>query len=114
MSQLTRSIKDRLFVGLLSAVFVACFGFLLADRFEKHDVPHDPAPASDWVWDVFSFLLSDLFLVVFVGSVFGVVWAIFTPDWLERLLKKVFLRFLLLILLFSFVVMGMLLWSFPH
>jgi ABC-type spermidine/putrescine transport system permease subunit II len=99
VSQLTRSIQDRLFVGLLGAVFAPACGYAL------FFVPVRPwHEETDWVYRLLALLRIEALSVVFSISMFGLIWAIWTPDWIEHRLKKAFRRFLLLVFITSVIV----------
>jgi hypothetical protein len=101
VSQLTRSIQDRLFVGILSAIFAPACGYtLLAVR------SHPWAQEKDWFLRTFALLAVEGVSAVFFVAVFGLIWAIWTPDWIERRLKKAFLRFLLVVFAVGMFVTG--------
>ena len=92
MSQLTRSLQDRLFVGVLSAVFAPATGYWL---FAAHSRPLPQA--NDWFLRTFAFLSIEAVTAVFFVTVFGFIWAIWTPDWIERRLKSAVLKFLVVL-----------------
>ena len=91
MSQLTRSNQDRLFIGSLGLLFAPFCGYAL---FFGYGRPW--TEEADWVYRLLALIRIDGLSIVFSGSVLGIIWAIWTPDWIERRLKKAFFRFLLL------------------
>jgi hypothetical protein len=80
---LTRSVTDRVFVGLMGAVFAPLSGFVLYAQLTRPE----PTVPDDWFVRVFFFLIFEGVCVVFVGCVLGIIWAIWTPDWIERKLR---------------------------
>jgi hypothetical protein len=92
MSQLTRSIQDRLFIGSLGLLFAPFCGYAL---FFGYGRPW--TEETDWVYRLLALIRVEGLSVVFSGSVLGIIWAIWTPDWIERRFKKTVFRFLLLI-----------------
>jgi hypothetical protein len=92
VSQLTRSVQDRLFVGLLGLLFAPFCGYAL---FFGYGRPWTEEP--DWVYRLLALIRIEGLGAVFSVAVFGIIWAIWTPDWIERRLKKAFARFLLLV-----------------
>ena len=99
VSQLTRSLQDRLFIGLLSLLFGPACGYLL--------IFHRGRPWSeetDWAFRLMSLLRIEGLSVVFSVAAFGIVWAIWAPDWIERRLRKAFGHFILLVFLVSVLV----------
>ena len=59
---------------------------------------------TDWVFRLLSLLRVEGLSAVFAVAVLGIIWAIWTPDWIERRLKKAFVRFLLLVLVVDILV----------
>ena len=93
MPGLTRSITDRVFVGLLSTTFAPFAAFILYARLTRPS----PAVEMDWLAQLFVFLVFECITVLFLGSVLGIVWAIWTPEWLERRLKHSVSHFVILV-----------------
>ena len=109
MSGLTRSITDRLFVGLLSAAFAPLSGFILYARLTRPS----PSTGQDWVVHLFFFCVFECITVIFIGSVLGIVWAIWTPDWIERRLRHSVRHFIVLLCAVGIVIsIGALLYTF--
>ena len=109
MSGLTRSIQDRLFIGILSLVFGPFTGWLL---YERTKAPGNLHPHDDWVlWCLYS-VIAEGIAAVFLVSVFGLIWALFTPNWVEKLLRKAFSHFLLAVIGVGVVVMIMMMLAF--
>ena len=99
MSQLTRSIQDRVFIGFLSLIFApACGYFLIFWRGRPW------TEETDWVIRLLSLIRIEGISAVFSVALFGIIWAIWTPDWIERRLRKAFGHFLLLVFVVSLLV----------
>ena len=96
MSQLTRSLQDRIFVGLLGAVFAPVCGYLL---FFVHVRPW--TEETDCAYRILSLLRIQGLSIVFSIASLAVVWAIWTPDWIEHRLRKAFGRFLIFLFVVS-------------
>src|SRR5436190_143354 len=89
MSSLTRSITDRVFVGLLGAVFAPLSGFFLYVRYTRGN----PADGLGGMAQLLVFLVLQFCGLVFLGSLFAMLWALFTPEWIEQRLRRDFRRF---------------------
>lgn len=110
MSHLTRSIADRILVGLLGLLLGPVAGSILLFHFMYSGSSHDP----DWLIRALDIFCMEAVAVVFTGSCLGVVWACFTPDWIEHRLRQTFRFFMVLLLAFGFACVVLLLWSAFH
>lgn len=109
MSRLTRSITDRLFVGFFSAVFAPLAGLLLYAQLTHSS----PAAGEDWLVHLFFFFVFECVTVIFLGSILGLVWAVWTPDWIERRLKHSVSHFVVMLCAVGIVIaIGALLYAF--
>jgi hypothetical protein len=109
MTGLTRSITDRLFVGLLSAVFAPVFGFGVYVGL----ISPNRATGEDWLVRVFFFLAFECIGVLFLVCVLGIAWSIWTPNWIERTLKQSLRHFVALFCAVCIVIAtGALLYAF--
>jgi hypothetical protein len=102
VSQLTRSIQDRVFVGLLGVVFAQVCGYLL---FFVRVRPW--TEETDWTYRILSLLRVEGLSIVFSIASLAVVWAIWTPDWIEQPLRKAFGRFLIFLFVVSLLLTAM-------
>ena len=73
VSQLTRSLQDRLFVGILSAIFAPITGYWLA-TVQSRPLPDE----KDWFLRTFVLLSIEAVTAVFFIALFGLIWAIWT------------------------------------
>jgi hypothetical protein len=96
VSQLTRSIQDRLFVGLLGLLFAPPCGYALICLRGRPWTEE-----TDWVYRLMSLLRLEGLGIVFSIASLGVVWAMWTPNWIEQRLRKAFARFLLFLFIVS-------------
>jgi hypothetical protein len=99
VSQLTRSIQDRLFIGILSLIFAPACAYLLI--FWRGRPWMDE---TDWVIRLLALIRVEGISAVFSVALFGIVWAVWTPDWIERRLKRAFWHFFLLVFAVSVLV----------
>jgi hypothetical protein len=102
MSQLTRSLQDRVFVGALGLVFAPVCGYLL---FFVHVRPW--TEEIDWTYRILSLLHVEGLSIVFSVASLAVVWAIWTPDWIEQRLRKAFGHFLIFLFVVSLLITAM-------
>lgn len=107
MSQLTRSLQDRLFIGILGIIFAPPCAYILIF---VHGRPW--TEETDWLIRVLALIRIEVISAVFFIGLFGVIWAIWTPDWIERRLKKAVVHFLLLVFAVNVLVMGLCLFMF--
>jgi hypothetical protein len=105
-SSLSRSLVDRIFVGLMGLIFAPLSGFILYVRYSRGD----PAEGLDWFMQLLIILALQFFAFVFIGSVLSIVWALFTPDWIEQRLHREFRRFGRLVLVIAFLLTGAYVW----
>jgi len=83
MKAFTRSIQDRCFAAFLSFVlgFPTGWGLWLYCTLDhSHDDP-------DWLLKLLLHVVMDIVGTLFLISVLGFVWAVCTPNWLERLFR---------------------------
>ncbi len=108
----TRSILDRLFAVFLSLVFGSFTGWFLYEICaDETAVKHANTTIHDWILDLLGNLMIDTIAVVFVFSVLGLIWAVFTPRWLTRLLVFCGSHLKRSILIVVLILAGMLLFS---
>jgi hypothetical protein len=91
----------------MGAAFAPASGYFLYSRYTNGD----PARGQDWVLQVLAFLFFEIITVIFIGSLLGIAWALFTPAWIEQRLRREFIHFTLLISGVGFVVTGIIFWS---
>jgi hypothetical protein len=103
---LTRSIGDRIFVGLMGGLFAPLSGSLLYMRMLRGD----PAEGQDWLSQMLVFLFLDVAGIVFVGSLLAIFWGLFAPVWLEQRLRRQFSRLGFAISVLGVVIGGMFCW----
>ena len=102
MSQLTRSVQDCLFIGILGLIFAPASAYLLIFW---HGRPW--SEETDWFIRLLALIRIEGISAVFSVALFGLIWAIWTPDWIEQRLRKAFAHFLFLVFVVSLLVTGL-------
>ena len=103
---ITRSIKDRIFLGILGLLFGVPTGYAFILRFGsvRKEEPD--------IWErVISWFVLEVAAVVFVLSVCAVLWAVGTPRWLEDRFFRSIARFVQLLFLASLLVLAMFIYA---
>jgi len=90
VSGFTRSISNRLFAALLSSLLAIPTGWGLW-LYWSLDHSND---GQDFISRAFLHVGIDIVAILFFLSLLGLIWAIFTPRWVERILKLVTNHFL--------------------
>jgi len=80
MGLFSRSVQDRSFCAFLSLLLMALTGFGLFKYFTIDHSNDNP----DWVLRLFLHIGMDIVALSFILPVCGLIWAFFTPLWLER------------------------------
>ena len=101
MRGLTRSIGDRIFLGLPCIVF-APISLLILLTSLMGVLPDER------LLRLLVIVLYEGAGAVFVGSILGLIWAVWMPDWVERLIRKVVQHIAVTVILFSMVLVAML------
>ena len=103
MGLFNRTVQDRCFAAFLSLVFMVPTGWGLKLYFtldHSHDNP-------DWILRLFVYVSMEVVSIVFVLSVLGVVWALFTPLWITRVVRFTVDHFVLTLAALLCVILGM-------
>lgn len=108
MSRFTRSIPDRSFAAFLSLLLLVSTGWGLFTYFTLDHSNDNP----DWVLRLLLHIIMDAVGMVFLLSVLGLIWAVFTPVWLSRASSFCREHFVLSLAAFLLVIIGMLAYSF--
>src|SRR5438105_1747169 len=104
---LTRSIQDRVFLGLMGLVFMFLTGYVL---YYHH--------ASVWPRDMgvgvrlLLVFLDEVVLTVFLLALCSFIWGIAAPRWIERFFEKTIAKFILMLALISFLLLGVMIYVF--
>lgn len=103
---ITRSIKDRVFLGVLGLLFGVPTGYGFFLRFSRV-LDERPVQETD-IWDhAISWLALDAAAVVFILSACAIVWALAAPSWLEARFFSSINRFVQLLFISSILVLAM-------
>src|SRR5258708_14973545 len=77
---LLRKLGDRILVFVFSCVLTGFFALM--------HVKLESAPATGWLQKLLHGLAVETMFVFCIFSFFALIWAVFTPNWLESLLNK--------------------------
>jgi hypothetical protein len=108
MGTFTRSIKDRCFAAFLSLLLMAPTGWELFTYLTIDHSNDNP----DWVLRLLVHAGMEIVALAFLLSIFGVVWAVFTPAWLSRASSFCREHFVTALAAFLVIIIGMLAFSF--
>jgi ABC-type phosphate transport system permease subunit len=103
MSLFNRSIQDRFFAAFLSLVLMVPTGWGLKMYFtldHSHDSP-------DFLARLFLHVGMEIVGIAFAFSVLGVIWAVFTPAWIDRTVRFAVDHFVLALAGLLCVILGM-------
>jgi hypothetical protein len=103
MSLFSRFI-DRCFVAFLSLVLMIPSGWGLKMYFSLDHSTDNP----DWMVRLFVHLGMEIVGIAFLLSIFGLMWAIFTPAWIGRTVRFALDHFILALLALLCVILTML------
>ena len=104
---ITRSIQDRVFLGLMGLVFMLPTGFVL---YHHHSMP--------WPKDMsigarlLVIFIDEVVLVVFLLALCSFIWGIAAPRWIERFFEKTIGKFILMLALISLLLLGVMIYVF--
>lgn len=104
---ITRSIQDRVFLGLMGLVFMWLTGYLL---YIHHTEAWHRAKTTDA--RLFLFILDEVILSVFLLSLSAFIWGIAAPRWIERFFEKSIRKFILMLVLISFILLAVMIYVF--
>jgi hypothetical protein len=104
---ITRSILDRVFLGLMGLVFMLPTGYVL---YEHHSMSW-PKDASIGAWFLVIFI-NEVVLTVFLLAACSFIWGIAAPRWIERFFEKTIGKFILMLALISLLLLGVTIYIF--
>src|ERR1017187_7897718 len=104
---ITRSIQDRVFLGLMGLLFMLPTGYLL---YHHH--------TSVWPRDMtisarlLVIFIDEVVLAVFSLALCSFIWGIAAPRWIERFFEKTIGKFILMLALISLLLLGVMIYVF--
>ncbi len=105
---ITRSIQDRVFLGLMGLVFMLPTGYVL---YHHHHTSVWPRDMSIGVRLLVIFI-DEVVLTVFLLALCSFIWGIAAPRWIERLFEKTIAKFILTLALISMLLLGVMIYVF--
>ena len=100
---ITRCFSDRVVIGLLGLLFAPITGLAIYVRLATGG---GPDAHGEWVVKLWFTVLGEAVCAVFAISVMGVIWAVCTPDWIERLMRNLVHHFLRILLALAGIIAG--------
>jgi hypothetical protein len=104
---ITRSIQDRVFLGLMGLVFMLPTGYLLY----HHHTAVWPRDMSMGVRLLIIFI-DEVVLTVFLLALCSFIWGVAAPQWIERFFEKTIGKFILMLALISLLLLGVIIYIF--
>ena len=104
---ITRSLQDRIFLGLMGLLFMLPTGYVL---YHHHAVawPRDMSLGAR----LFLIFADEVVLTVFLLALCSFIWGIAAPRWIERLFEKAISKFVLMLALISLLLLGVMIYVF--
>lgn len=104
---ITRSIQDRVFLGLMGLLFMLPTGYVL---YHHHTTawPRDMSVGTR----LFLIFADEVVLTVFLLAVCSFIWGVAAPRWIERLFEKAISKLVLMLALVSLFLLGVLVYVF--
>ena len=104
---ITRSIQDRVFLGVMGFLFMLPTGYVLYGHHTK-PLPRDlPLEGR-----LFLVITDELALTVFLLALCSFIWGVAAPQWLERWFEKAISKFMLMLALISLILLGLMVYVF--
>ena len=104
---ITRSIQDRVFLGLMGLVFMLPTGYVLY----HHHAEVWPRDMTIGVRMLIIFI-DEVVLTVFLLALCSFIWGIAAPRWIERFFEKTIGKFILMLALISLLLLGVMIYVF--
>ena len=104
---ITRSIQDRVFLGLMGLVFMLPTGYVLYLHHTE-------------VWDrdmsigarLLLIFFDEVILTVFLLALCSFIWGVAAPRWIERFFERTIGKFILMLALISLLLLGVMIYVF--
>ena len=97
---ITRSIQDRIFLGVMGFIFMVPTGFVLY----KYYTIHSPPDAS-LTFKGIRFFISEIVLTVFLLALSCFIWGVAAPNWIELFFHKAIRRFVWMLAFMAFLLL---------
>jgi hypothetical protein len=97
---ITRSLQDRIFLGVMGLIFMVPTGFVLY----KYYTNHSPSDAST-TFKALYFFLSEIGLLFFLLALCSFIWGIAAPRWIEQMFFKTIRRLVWILAFVAFVLL---------
>jgi hypothetical protein len=104
---ITRSIQDRVFLGVMGLLFMLPTGYVL---YQHHTMPW-PQDMSLGSRLLVTFI-DEVVLTVFLLAACCFIWGVAAPRWIERFFEKTISKFVLALALISFLLLGVMIYVF--
>ena len=104
---ITRSIQDRIFLGVMGLLFMLPTGYVLY----KHHTLTRPQDMSLGTRLLFIFM-DEVVLTIFLLASCCFIWGVAAPRWIERFFDKAISKFILMLALISILLLGVAIYIF--
>lgn len=104
---ITRSIQDRVFLGLMGLLFMLPTGYVLYGYHTK-PWPRDLSLGAR----LLLIFTDEVVLAVFLLALCSFIWGIAAPRWIERLFEQAISKFILLLALIALISLGVAVYIF--
>jgi hypothetical protein len=104
---ITRSVQDRIFLGLMGLIFMPLTGYVLYVRYTE-GTPADAGLVEKMV----RIVIDEVVLIIFLLAVCAYIWGVTAPRWVERFFTTLLAKFLLVLGLISLLLFGVMICVF--
>ena len=104
---ITRSIQDRIFLGLMGLLFMLPTGYVL---YEHHTAVSWKAMSLGEL--LLAIFIDEVVLTIFLLAACFFIWGVAAPRWIERYFEKTISKFLMVLALISLILLGIMVYVF--
>ena len=104
---ITRSIQDRVFLGLMGLLFMVPAGYVLY----HHHLEVRPRDMSIGARLLFIFI-DEVVITVFLLASCCFIWGVAAPRWIERFFEKMITKLVITLMLISLLLLGVMIYVF--
>jgi len=104
---ITRSVQDRLFLGVMGLLFMLPTGYVL---YHHHSMTWPPEMTLGV--RLLVIFIDEIVLVVFLLALCSFIWGVAAPRWIERFFEKIISKFVLMLALISLLLFGVMIYVF--